>query len=118
VLVGGALYWFRDNTLESKDNPQGKVDLQNVSFSEDPKKPAKFIISSTKDALQCTKYGVGGAPEPVSGVKTLELEAKLPELRANWLVRLRRVADGGKREKDEASGEESDGFGDATGPDF
>jgi hypothetical protein len=122
VLVGSALYWFKDNSFESKGNPQGKIELQNVIFAEDPKKPLKFTISSTKDALQYTKYGLGGVPEQVSGVKSLEFEAKVPELRANWLVRLRRVADrsggGGKRGKDEGSGDESDGFGDATAPDF
>jgi hypothetical protein len=117
VLVGGALYWFRDNSLESKDNPQGKIELQNVLFGEDPKKPAKFTITSTKDALEYTKYGVGGVPEQVGGVKSMEFEARLPEMRANWIVRLKRVAGGGKREKADGS-DESDGFGDATGPDF
>jgi hypothetical protein len=117
VLIGGALYWFKDNTLLSKDNPQGKIELQDVSIVEDPKKPVKFTISSTKDALQYTKYALGGVPEEVSGVKSMEFEAKLPELRTNWLVRLRRVAGGAKAGKDEGS-DQSDGFGDATAPDF
>jgi hypothetical protein len=113
VLTSEALVWFKDNSQGQKDSPQGMIGLRDVRLVEDPKKSTKFTIVALTGQLDYQRYGPNG-PELLHGTKKLEFDAKTPDLRSNWIVRLKRVIStlaGLKRRDTEAPDGESDDDG-------
>jgi hypothetical protein len=90
VLTSDSIVWFKDNSQGQKDSPQGMIGLKGVKLVEDTKKNTKFTIVASRGHLDYQKYGPDG-PELVPSVKKADFDAKTPDLRSNWIVRLKRV---------------------------
>lgn len=89
VLATSCLYYFKDTSVESKDNPLGMIQLTEVDITQDPRSPLRFFITARGDQIQYVKLG-GGIPKIVPGLKTIQFEAKAKEDATNWLLRLKR----------------------------
>jgi hypothetical protein len=89
VLANSGLYYFKDKSVESKDNPLGMIQLTEVDISQDPRSPLRFFITARGEQIQYVKLG-GGIPKIMLGLKTIQFEAKEKETAANWFVRLKR----------------------------
>jgi hypothetical protein len=88
VLATSCLYYFKDESPESKDNPLGMIQLTEVDISLDPRSPLRFFIIARGEQLQYVK--LGGIPKIVGGLKIIQFEAREKDAATNWFFRLKR----------------------------
>jgi hypothetical protein len=89
VLANSCLYYFKDDSVESKDNPLGMIQLTEVDVAQDPRSPLRFLITARGEQIQYVKLG-GGVPKIVPGLKAIQFEAKEKDGATNWFLRLKR----------------------------
>jgi hypothetical protein len=90
VLTMSSLYYFKDESPESKDRPLGSIQLVEVDIAADARAPRRFVVTAHGDQIQYVK--LSGVPRLVPGVRSILFEAKSEESAAEWLFRLKRAA--------------------------
>jgi hypothetical protein len=91
VLATSCIYYFKDESPESKDSPLGMIQLTEVDVHPDPKSPLRFSIIARGEQIQAVKLG-GGVPKLLQGLKLITFEARTKDEAAKWLYRLKKSA--------------------------
>jgi hypothetical protein len=86
VLAHSCLYYFKDCSEESGDNPLGMIQL--VSLSVQPIGETRIEMKSSEGVLQYVKFRKR-KPEIVKNIDTMYFEAQSTKIRDKWLYRIR-----------------------------
>lgn len=90
VLANSSLYYFKDESPESKDKPLGNIQLVEVDMQRDAKVGSRFVVTARGEQIQYVK--LTGIPQMVAGVKSICFEAEDEEKANEWLCRMKKSA--------------------------
>ena len=89
VLTNSCLYYFQDDSSNSKDTPLGMIELLGVHVSMNPRKPTRIIIKSDDSRdLQFVKFR--SMPILIQGVSEMLLEAPNEKSAQKWFYLLQK----------------------------
>ncbi|KAH0787535.1 Sec7 domain containing protein [Histomonas meleagridis] len=104
VLVNSSLYFFKDNSQESKDDPLGSIQLTEVEILESHRKNVEFIIRTVEDKqMQFVSFDKKKTPQIMKDIRMVFLKAKNKDEREKWITWLRRSVSSPSIQREEAA---------------
>lgn len=90
VLVNSCMYYFKDDSQLSKDQPQGMIQLTEVDVQADEKTgKTKIELIATNQQIQIVTFEKG-IPNVVTNIKSIEFEGPDEESTQKWLQRIKK----------------------------
>ncbi|KAH0793261.1 Sec7 domain containing protein [Histomonas meleagridis] len=88
VLTNSCLYYFKDDSQSSKDQPQGMIQLTEVDVNLESKDNV-IVITAKNDQIQNVSFDKG-IPNILPNIKKVYLKGLDKESCAKWFIRIRK----------------------------
>ena len=90
VLTNSCLYYFKDDSPESEQDPLGNIQLIGVEVLEVRKNPCQILLKAIKDPIQYVKFTP--IPTLVPNTYQILLQANDPQSTAKWFKWIKKSA--------------------------